>query len=591
MKSELMREQAVLLTGDHPSIDDGRAGRLLEFFGVPYQTQNATDFRLPEISQAESNTKCRLVCAGEAFAHVAGELQNASHGAEGFASRVHSILLYPTGNAAALAAVVSQLSGAKVSINKGAGSEIEWCIADDPGGVCGAMRGLRVRPTPATLEDCDVFHANGSSVTPLVAAGNKAAFLKLTCNSVPVFASSERLIDIDAGLATPNFDVRDHLFSAVPAVSYIRWAFAHSAWRAPEASACLIIDDPLLKARYGFVRFRELLALMKQHRFSTSIAFIPWNWRRNDREVVKLFRDNPESYSLCIHGCDHTADEFGTSNRQRLRAVASEAVRRMSLHERRTGLAHDRVMVFPQGVFSAEAIPELKRASFHAVVNTEVHSNPPGERKLRISDVWDVAVMTYGDFPIYTRRYPAQGVENLAFDLLLGKPCLVVIHHDFCSDGCARLVQFIDQLNALKIPLTWRPLGDVVRRSYRQKELSPDSVEIEMYGTELRVTNGSDQRKRFIVRRRESEPSAVKEIRAESDQIAWHFSKGHIAFEIELNPGESRTVSIKFHDLSGNGQYSENAGYKVKTLLRRHLSEARDNYLAPATSRLAGFVK
>jgi hypothetical protein len=591
MKSELTREQALLVTGDHPSIDDGRAGRLLEFFGVPYQTQNATDFRLPESSQAGSNTKCRLICAAETFARVGGELHNASHGAKGFAQRVHSVFLYPTGNAVALGNVVSELSGAKISIRKGVGSKIEWCITDDPGGACGAMRGLRVRPTPATLEGCNFFDANGSSVTPLIAAGNKAAFLKLTCNGVPVFASSERLIDIDADLATPNFDVRDHLFSAVPVVSYIRWAFAHSAWKAPEASACLIIDDPLLKARYGFVRFRELLALMKQHRFSTSVAFIPWNWHRNDREVVKLFKDNPESYSLCIHGCDHTAGEFGTSDRRRLRAVSSEAARRMSLHERRTGLAHDRVMVFPQGVFSAEAIPELKRTSFHAVVNTEVHSNPPGERKLRISDVWDVAVMSYGNFPIYTRRYPAQGVENLAFDLLLGKPCLVVIHHDFCSDGCARLVQFIDQLNALKVPLTWRPLGDVVKRSYRQKELSPDSVEIEMYGTELQVKNRSDQRNRVIIRRRESEPSAVKEIRAESDQIAWQSSKGHVVFKIELNPGESRTVSIKFHDLSGNGRYGETAGYKIKTLLRRYLSEARDNYFMPTKARLAGFAK
>jgi hypothetical protein len=585
-----MLEKALLLTGDHSLADDRRAGRLLEFFGVPYQRQSATDFRLPESSPAGKNTSYRLVCAAQTFARVMGDLQDASHHLNGFTRQIHSVFVYSNGDPVALANVVGQLYGTTISIRRGAGSDIQWRIANDPDGMCGAMRDLRIHPSATTLRSGDFFHTDGSSVTSLIAAGNKAAFLKLTCNSVPVFASSERLIDIDAELATPNFDVRDHLFSAVPAVSYIRWAFAHSVWRAPEASACLVIDDPLLKARYGFVRFRELLALMKQHRFSTSIAFIPWNWRRNDREVVKLFQDNPQSYSLCIHGCDHTAGEFGTSDRQRLHAVASEAARRMSLHERRTGLAHDRVMVFPQGVFSAEAILELKRASFHAVVNTEVHSNPPGERKLRISDVWDVAVMTYGDFPIYTRRYPTQGVENLAFDLLLGKPCLVVIHHDFCSDGCARLVQFIDQLNALKVPLTWRPLGDVVRRSYRQKELSPDSVEIEMYGTELRVKNRSDQRKRFIIRRRESEPSAVKEIRAESDQIAWHFSKGHVVFEIELNPGESRTVSIKFHDLSGNGQYRENAGYKVKTLLRRYLSEARDNYVVPTKARLAGFA-
>ena len=591
MKSELMRERAVLVTGNRPSIDDGRAKGLLEFFGVPHETRRAADFPLLESSQAQSNTKCRLVCAADIFARLMEERQNTSGGRQEFARVVHSVFLYPTNNPASLAKVVSDLSGTKISIHKAAGSEIEWCIADDPGGVCGAMRGLRVRPTPATLEGCDVFHANGSSVTPLIAAGNKAAFLKSTYNRVPVFASSERLIDIDAGLATPNFDVRDHLFSAVPAVSYIRWAFVHSAWGAPEANACLVIDDPLLRARYGFVRFRELLALMKQHRFSTSIAFIPWNWRRNDQEVVKLFRDNPESYSLCIHGCDHTAAEFGTSDRQRLRAVASEAARRMSLHEPRTGLAHDRVMVFPQGVFSAEANPELKRAGFNAVVNTEVHSVPFGKRDLTISDVWNVAVMAYGDFPIYTRRYPAQGVGNLAFDLLLGKPCLIVIHHDFCSNGCVRLVQFIDQLNALKVPLTWRSLGDVVRRSYRQKELSPDSVEIEMYGTELWVKNRSDQRKRFIIKRRDSEPSAVKEIRAESDQIAWNFSEGRIAFEIELKPCESSTVSVEFHDLSGNGQYRENVGYKVKTLLRRYLSEARDNYVVPTKARLAGFAK
>jgi hypothetical protein len=586
-----MRKQAVLVTGDHPSIDDGRAGRLLEFFGVPYQAENATDFQLRKQSRAESNTKCTLICAAETFARVIQEAQSASQGVEGFGRRTHSVFLYPTRNAAGLADLVSQLSGQKISLCNGVTRDSEWRIADDPGGVCGPMRGLRVRPAPAAVTGSVFFDRNGSAVTPFLAAENKAAFLKLIWQTVPVFISSTRLINIDAELATPNFDIRDHLFSAMPAVAYVTWAFPHSAWRAPEASACLVIDDPLLKARYGFVRFGELLALMKQHRFSTSIAFIPWNWRRNDREVVKLFRDNPESYSLCIHGCDHTAAEFGTSDRQRLRAVVSEATRRMSLHERRTGLAHDRVMVFPQGVFSAEAIPELKHASFHAVVNTEVHANPPGERELRISDVWDVAVMTYGDFPIYTRRYPAQGIENLAFDLLLGKPCLVVIHHGFCSDGCARLAQFIDQLNALKVPLTWRPLGEVVRRSYRQKELSADSVEIEMYGTELRVKNRSDQRKRFIIRRRESEPSVVKEIRAESDQIAWHFSKGHVIFEIELNPGENRTVNIKFHDLSGNGQYRENAGYKVKTLLRRHLSEARDNYFVPMKARLAGFAK
>src|SRR6266480_767230 len=581
-----MLEKALLLTGDHSLADDRRAGRLLEFFGVPYERQSAADFRPPESRPAGTNASYRLVCAAQTFARVMGDLHDASRHLNGFTRQIHSVFLYSNGDPVALANVVGQLYGTTISIRRGTGSDSQWRIANDPDGMCGAMRDLRIHPSANTLRSGDFFHTDGSSVTSLIAAGNKAAFLKLTCNGVPVFVSSERLIDIDADLATPNFDVRDHFFSAVPLVSYIRWAFAYSSWTAREANACLVIDDPLLKARYGFVRFRELLALMKQHRFSTSIAFIPWNWRRNDREVVKLFRDNPESYSLCIHGCDHTAAEFGTSDRQRLRAGASEAARRMSLHERRTGLAHDRLMVFPQGVFSEEAIPELKRASFHAVVNTEVHSTPLGLRKLRISDVWDVAVMTYADFPIYTRRYPAQGVENLAFDLLLGKPCLVVIHHDFCSDGYVRLVQFIDRLNALKVPLTWRCLSDVIRRSYRQKELSPDSVEIEMYGSELLIENRSDRTKSYFIRRREHEPKSIESLHAGSRRVSWDSAGDYIECEVNLAPGESTLLTLRFKAAEDSAHSTQNLAYTAKTMLRRYLSEARDNYLEPAKARM-----
>ncbi len=585
-----MTEEVYLLTGDHPSTDDGRAGRLLEFFGVPYETRNAMEIRRDNIPGSGVG-KYRLVCSAENFAQVFEELRSGSASSEGFARRVHSVFLYPTGNAATLSKLVSRLCGTEISVRKGAATDTDWCIADDAEGLCGSMRGLRIRPPPPALEHCDVFAANGSSATPIISAANQAAFLKVTWETVPVFVSSERLIDIEAELTTPNFDIRDHFFSAVPAVSYLKWSCPGSSWTAPEASACLVIDDPLLKARYGFVRFRELLALMKEHRFSTSIAFIPWNWRRSDRKVVQLFKENPEKYSLCIHGCDHTAGEFGTSDRQQLRSIASEAIQRMSRHEKRTGLAHDRVMVFPQGVFSEEAIHELKRAGFNAVVNTEVHSNPLAERKIKISDVWDVAVMAYGDLPLYTRRYPAQGVENLAFDVLLGKPCLVVIHHDFCSDGCARLVGFIDRLNALKVPLTWRRLGDVVRRNYRQRELSPDSVEIEMYGNELLIQNRSERAKTYSIRRREHDADSIESVDAGSRQVSWHAAGEFVEFRVHLGPGESTLLALRFKIAERAARSSQNVRYAVKTMLRRYLSEARDNYLAPAKARMIAFSR
>ncbi|MFZ0916001.1 MAG: hypothetical protein WAN04_03835, partial [Candidatus Udaeobacter sp.] len=97
---------------------------------------------------------------------------------------------------------------------------------------------------------------------------------------------------------------------------------------------------------------------------------------------------------------------------------------------------------------------------------------------------------------------------------LLGKPALIVIHHEYCSDRCERLLALIDRLNGLKCSLVWRSLSEVVRRASRQRELSPASLEVEMYGKELLLENRSSGGKRYMVRRRESEPRDIKSIRA-----------------------------------------------------------------------------
>jgi len=353
----------------------------------------------------------------------------------------------------------------------------------------------------------------------------------------------------------------------------------------------LVIDDPVLKSRHGFVNFQKLLSLMKRYNFSTNIAFIPWNWRRSSPEVVRLFTENPENYSISVHGSDHTRAEFGSSDQRRLYWKAQQALERMNRHESITGICHDHIMVFPQGIFSEAAMSALKHSGLIAAVNSDVISSDSQPRAVRISELWDIAVMGYSDFPIFTRRYPWEGIANFAFDVMLGKPAIVLIHHDYCSDRCARLIDFIKGLNALKCPLTWSSLGEVVRRSYRQREVSPDVIEVEMYGTELRIENRSGRRKRYLIRRRESEPSSIKELHVGSEEMVWNFHDGRIDFEIELGPGENRIIAIKFHDLDGNGQCEETPSYKAKAMLRRYLCELRDNYVTTTKLRFVGSAK
>ena len=96
----------------------------------------------------------------------------------------------------------------------------------------------------------------------------------------------------------------------------------------------------------------------------------------------------------------------------------------MDRHEAATGLAHDRVMVFPQGVFSEAAMRILKRTDLIAAVNNDTISFDRNPRPITVADVWDTAIMAYDNFALFTRRYPWSGVENFAFDSLLGKPVI-----------------------------------------------------------------------------------------------------------------------------------------------------------------------
>src|SRR5437773_4197655 len=203
----------------------------------------------------------------------------------------------------------------------------------------------------------------------------------------------------------------------------------------------------------------------------------------------------------------------------------------MNRHQSMTGIRYDPVMVFPQGIFSEAAMSALKRTDLIAAVNNDVVSAGPHRRAPMISELWDTAVMGYSNFPIFTRRYPWDGIENFAFDALLGKPAIAVIHHDYCSDHCARLVNFIERLNALQYAPTWRSLGEVVRRSCRQREVSPGVVEVEMYGTELRIENRSDQPKHFAIRRREWERTAIRELCDRSVPVAWNSVKDQVDCE------------------------------------------------------------
>ena len=62
-------------------------------------------------------------------------------------------------------------------------------------------------------------------------------------------------------------------------------------------------------------------------------------------------------------------------------------------------------------------------------------------------------------------------------------------------------------------------------------------------------------------------------------------------FKVELSPGESTLVTLRFKGAEDVGNVPQNFAYSAKTMLRRYLSEARDNYFAPAKARMVAFSR
>ena len=235
-------------------------------------------------------------------------------------------------------------------------------------------------------------------------------------------------------------------------------------------------------------------------------------------------------------------------------------------------------MVFPQGEFSTAAGRVLKLNGFIAAANTEVTPSNQRGSDTTIADLWDVAINKYGSFPIFTRRYLTHGIENFAFDILLGKPCLIVAHHQQFKDDGHELIEFIDRLNSLQCTLVWGSLGDVISHSYRTRCDDGRNI-IQMYGNHLFAENPATEPRTIEFIKEESDPACVGEVIVNQQPIGWNCEEGYLHFRVTILPGKMAEVRIVYLDKLGESSYPDDVKYIVRTRVRRYLSEVRDQYL------------
>ncbi len=251
----------------------------------------------------------------------------------------------------------------------------------------------------------------------------------------------------------------------------------------PQTLACLIIDDPLLRPKYGCLDYEKHLDEMKAHNFFTEIAFIPWNYKRSDPKTVRLFADNSDYYAICVHGCNHSGNEFGGEDYQELSALSSTALWRMEQHKMLTGLPYDPVIVFPQGRFSSVSMKALKDQGYFAAFNSNIRATDGEEPS--VVEYQRPATMMYHDFPLFLRRYP-KDKARFVDDLAAGRPIIIVEHHSAFRNGYKAVTDLVDWINSLG-NVKWTSLLSIAEHYLGKKqantahlvESSPSSLRLE----------------------------------------------------------------------------------------------------------------
>jgi len=453
--------------------------------------------------------------------------------------------------------------------------------------IAGPLAGLKFPPS-ADARGFAVGQADlrGGAVSQIVTLEQRPCLALAKLRGCRIFLCAEgEMADLDEKAEAGGLDAR-HYASLLPPLLFLRSAFSEYCWSNPAPHATLTIDDPLLRPRYGFLRFDRLVAEMEAHRFATTLAFIPWNYRRTDPQVADLLRTHGNRFSLCIHGCDHTAAEFADEDEAMLRDKARTAISRMRAHAASSGLPCEPIMIFPQGGFSGAALRALAAEGYLAAVNTSVLASGSFRRQLTIRDLLDVAVVGDGGLPLFGRRYPIASFP-FAFDLFMGKPALIVEHHDYFKNGYTAACEFVRSINEMEPRISWAPLETSLTETALYRKTGPAAAEAKFYTRRFRMRNPYGSRTVFTISRPVADEDPDAGLLLNGSPLEHRRAHGRLAAELELDPGEQATVEVSRTNERAPLDARSRVAHEARVALRRWLSEFRDNHLAGNERMLA----
>ncbi len=580
-----VQPEPILLFHIRPTPDDVCLKRLIEFFGLSCRTVDVSTFDV-ELHRAADHDLCILASAAtiDRWCH---NLPDCAAALDGLRQKASFLFLYGFAPGKSPAYIAAGLSdGAIEDVRALPGVGLSYQVSSSEPGITREFSGLSFGGVCNDTDSGFICTPNSSGAVPLVTIAEMPFWVVIQKNLCKTFLLACSAI-ADIREHVNGIDAGTYFSRLLPAAMFLRWVFKGRCWHSKYRFANFIIDDPPLKRSYGYLNYRNLLTQMDRCGFASTIAFIPWNYRRTDNRIVQIFRERTDRLSLCVHGCDHTTAEFSSTDLALLNSRVQIASARMNSLERWNGLSYSKTMVFPQGRFSTGSLIALKANNYLAAVNSSASPAYSGEDgALTVADFLTPAVTRHGGFPVFVRRYPA-GLEQFAFDLFFGKPLLTVEHHTYFKDGGARLAEFVTRINSFK-RLLWTGLPDIMKKSYLERDISNEITACRLYTNHHVIENHAERDRTFIVTKFESGDVPIQHVLVNGLAAKFTLIDNVLEFAMRIPALSSNVVEIVYGNPLPHAGLEQGFASRSHVWVHRMLSEFRDNVLCRSGFLLAG---
>ncbi|MHA1275066.1 MAG: hypothetical protein ACTSQS_16785 [Promethearchaeota archaeon] len=586
-----MHYKCLIICPDKITNIDKNLSKLLDFYGIIYQYFPINRLKdLENLSQLLCNKKNILLfnCKSIDLDLLYDKNKKIEDFFKFIKTKFSHVLVYNISPNAKNILILSNLSNGKIkSISKFFNSKHRYIVSKFHRDVCKHFSGLEFGPINNETDFKFEIEDNNKKLEELIYIDRSPFFIKIVeAYSTLFFIASNNILNINKSIF--EFNVKNFFSQIVPYMMFIKHVFNEYCWHNYNNRACLIIDDPLLKENYGFLNYRKLLSHIEKYNFSTAIAFIPWNYKRTNLKLAKFLKSKSQNFSICIHGCDHTKNEFGALDINELYNKVNLAIKRMKIHEKTTGLKFNKIMIFPQGIFSKNAMITLKANNFMAAINSEAtaidEKNP-----LKICDFLEPAILNYSSFPLFIRKYPLE-ILDFAFDLFLGKPGLIAIHHNDLKDNHQSLLKFIKDINSLYENIEWTNLEKICESSYLQRRENKNSIYIKLFCRNVVIENCSNYNIKYIIKKYENGEVPINNLKIDGKETQYlieeerndnkYLKNKKVKLSINIHPHGKIRLEINYKKKYQSQMRKNNIFYNIRVIIRRFLSEFRDNYIS-----------